>query len=296
MDKTIGVVGLGIMGSAYAKNLAAGGFDVVGYDIDETRFAALGNAPVIRAASPADVAAKADMLITSLPNPAALLAVVGGEEGIARAGRPVVVADTCTLALADKETARATLESGGVTMLDCPVSGTGAQAATGDLVVFGSGEEAAFERLRPAFEAMGRVVHYLGAFGNGSRMKYVANLLVAIHNVSAGEAIAFALKAGIAPKTVYEVLSGSAASSRIFDVRGPMMVEGVYDRTVSATQRMMQKDIGVISQFARSIDCPTPLFSLAADIHAAAMGQGFEMADTASVCAVMERLAGAKRD
>lgn len=295
MSNPVGIIGLGIMGSAYAKNLSAAGFEVIGYDVDESRYAALGNTVVTPAASPADVAAKADRILTALPNAKALLAVASGPGSLAEAPRKVVVSDMCTLALADKEAARSALEAAGHVMLDCAVSGTGAQAAVADLVVFGSGDEKAFDSMRPIYQAIGRVVHYLGAFGNGSRMKYVANLLVTIHNVSTAEAMAFGIKAGIDPQTIYDVLAGSAGSSRIFEIRGPMMVEGVYDQKVSATHRMMQKDISVITDYARSIACPTPLFAVAAEIHDAAVAQGFELADTASVCAVMERLAGAKR-
>ena len=292
MSERIGIIGLGIMGSAYAKNLSAAGFEIIGHDIDEARYAALGNARVTRAGSPAEVAGEVDRIITSLPNPAALHSVAAA---IAAAGHPVIVADTCTLTIADKEAARAVLEGAGATMLDTPVSGTGHQAAAGDLVVFGSGDERAFERVRPAFEKMGRLVHYLGPFGTGSKMKFIANLLVAIHNVSAAEAIAFGLKSGVDPKTVYDVISTSAGTSRMFEIRGPMMVEGVYDRNVSATHRLMQKDISVILDYANAIGCPTPLFALAGDIHRAALAQGFEFQDTGSVCAVMERLAGIER-
>ena len=292
MSDQIGIVGLGIMGSAYAKNLSAAGLEVIGYDVDESRFDALGNAPVTRAESAADVASKVDRIITSLPNPAALHAVAGE---LAEAGHKVIVADTCTLKIADKMAARETLEKAGVTMLDTPVSGTGHQAAAGDLVVFGSGDEAAFERMRPAFEKMGRLVHYLGEFGTGSKMKFIANLLVAIHNVSTAEAITFGIKAGINPQTVFDVISTSAGTSRMFEIRGPMMVEGVYDQDVSATHRLMQKDISVILDFASQIACPTPLLNVAADIHLSAVAQGFEFQDTGSVCAVTDRLAGVKR-
>jgi 3-hydroxyisobutyrate dehydrogenase-like beta-hydroxyacid dehydrogenase len=295
MNTKVGIVGLGIMGGAYARNLRAKGFEVVGYDVDRTRMEALAEVGVEAASSPADVARRTDRLITSLPNPEALMAAAAGPGGIVEAGRPVVVADTCTLAIADKEAARQALAAAGQTLLDCPVSGTGAQAAKGDLVILASGERAGVEAMEAVFAGIGRRTHYLGDFGNGSRMKYIANLLVTIHNVSAGEAMAFGMKSGIAPETIYEVLSGSAGSSRMFEVRGPMMVEGVYDRNVTATQRTMSKDISIISRHAQSIDCATPLFSLAANIHAAAIGMGYEMSDTASVCAVMERLAGVGR-
>jgi len=292
MTERIGIVGLGIMGSAYAKNLSAAGYEIIGFDVDEARYAALGNARLTRADSPGDVAAKVERIITSLPNPAALHSVAGD---IAAAGHEVIVADTCTLKISDKEAARDTLAKAGVTMLDTPVSGTGHQAAAGDLVVFGSGDEAAFERMRPVFEQMGRLVHYLGAFGTGSKMKFIANLLVAIHNVSSAEAITFGIKAGIDPQTVYDVISTSAGTSRMFEIRGPMMVAGVYDQNVSATHRLMQKDLSVILDYATQIACPTPLLNLAADMHLAAVAQGFELQDTGSVCAVTDRLAGVKR-
>ena len=295
MNTKVGIVGLGIMGGAFARNLMAKGFSVVGYDVDAAKLDALRQAGMEAASSPADVARRADRLITSLPSPKALMAAVAGPGGIVEAKRDIVVADTCTLALADKEAARAALEQAGTTLLDCPVSGTGAQAAKGDLVIFASGPEARAKSMHDVFEGMGRKVHYLGAFGNGSKMKYIANLLVAIHNVSAGEAFAFGQKSGIAPETIFDVLADSAGSSRMFQVRGPQMVEGRYDRTVTATHRMMSKDISIISQHAQSIDCATPLFSLAANIHAAAIGMGYEMQDTASVCAVLEAMAGVKR-
>ncbi|MFM2239917.1 MAG: hypothetical protein RJA69_1291 [Pseudomonadota bacterium] len=295
MKQTVGVVGLGIMGGAYACNLLSKGFEVVGYDVAADRRQALVALGLQPATSPRDVARQCDCVVTSLPSPAAFHAVMTGPGGLVEAGREVVVADTSTLALSDKEQAHQALAAAGVTLLDCPVSGTGTQAAKGDLVFFASGEKAAYERLRPALLAMGRVAHHLGAFGNGSRMKYVANLLVAIHNVSTAEAMAFGMKAGIAPETIYDVLCGSAATSRIFEVRGPMMVRNTYDENVSATFLTMSKDLSVIGQYAQSIDCPTPLFSLASNIHAAAVAQGMEMSDTAAVCAVMERLAGVDR-
>ena len=295
MKQTVGIVGLGIMGGAYARNLLSKGFEVVGYDVDADRRQALEALGLQPATSPCDVARQCGCVVTSLPTPAAFHAVMTGPNGLVEAGRNVVVADTSTLALSDKEQAHQALAAAGVTLLDCPVSGTGAQAAKGDLVFFASGDKSAYERLRPALLAMGRVAHHLGAFGNGSRMKYVANLLVAIHNVSTAEAMAFGMKAGIAPDTIYEVLCGSAATSRIFEVRGPMMVRNTYDENVSATFLTMSKDLSVIGQYAQSIDCPTPLFSLASNIHAAAVAQGLEMSDTAAVCAVMERLAGVDR-
>jgi 3-hydroxyisobutyrate dehydrogenase-like beta-hydroxyacid dehydrogenase len=292
VTEQIGIIGLGIMGSSYARHLAKAGFDVIGCEIDEARFAALADAGLSRAASPAEIAARVDRIITSLPNAAAFAKVTGE---IAESGARVVVADTCTLTVAEKEVGRKALERAGSILLDCPVGGTGAQAAKGDLVVFGSGDEVAFARMRPVFEKMARVVYHLGGFGAGSAMKFIHNLLVTIHDCSAAEAFVMGHKAGLDPQVVYDVIASSAGTSRIFEVRGPMMVAGDYDTSISAKLELLMKDIACIAQHAREIGCPTPLFSLASEIHRSAIAQGHAMSDPAVVCKVMEQWAGVAR-
>jgi 3-hydroxyisobutyrate dehydrogenase-like beta-hydroxyacid dehydrogenase len=205
-----------------------------------------------------------------------------------------VLLECSTLPLDGKEAARRALEKVGMVMLDCPLSGTGAQAVTKDLVVYASGDRATFERCRAIFDGFARTSHHTGAFGNGSRFKFVANLLVAIHNVAAAEAFVLGMKAGLAPEAIYEVIASGAGTSRMFEVRGPMMVEGRYDQ---ATMKLdvWQKDIGIITDFARDLGCPTPLFAAAAELYAAALAQGRARQDTAAVCAVIEEMAGVVR-
>jgi 3-hydroxyisobutyrate dehydrogenase-like beta-hydroxyacid dehydrogenase len=292
MADRVGIIGLGIMGGAYARNLAKAGVEIVGCEIDESRFAAHSDIPLTRAASPAEVAARVDRIITSLPNAPAFAKVMAE---IAATGRTVVVADTCTLTVAEKEVGRAMLERAGATLLDCPVGGTGAQAARGDLVIFGSGNEAAFATMRPVFEKMSRVVHHLGPFGAGSVMKFIHNLLVSSQDCSTAEAFTFGMKAGLDPQTVYDVISTSAGTSRIFEVRGPKMISGDYVNDISAKLDLLLKDIDCIADHARDMGCPTPLFSLASQIHFAAAAQGFGGADPASVCKVIGDMAGIER-
>lgn len=293
--QTVGVIGLGIMGSSYVRNLLKNGFAVVGYDLDQKRVAALQAEGMQASASACDVARQASEIITSLPSPQALHQVV--EELLTLGGRlkEIVVADTCTLAMTDKMQAMERMKAAGGLLLDCPVSGTGAQAAKGDLIVFASGDANGIERMMPAFAGIGRLTHNLGVFGNGSKLKYVANLLVTIHNVSAGEAFAFAQKAGIAPEVAYKAVFGGAGSSRIFEVRGPMMVAGDYLTGLSATHRLMHKDISIIGDYINALGADTPLFAVAAGVHNEAIAQGLELQDTASVCAVMEKRNGITR-
>jgi 3-hydroxyisobutyrate dehydrogenase-like beta-hydroxyacid dehydrogenase len=288
----VGIVGLGIMGGAFARNLVAAGWRVVGYDIDAARRRAMARAGVEITQDAKTLAAEVRTIITSLPKPAALDATVKAIID-ASVGRRVIV-EMSTFAIDDKVEAERALHKAGHVMLDCPVSGTGAQAKVKDLVIYASGERQAIRRLRPLFAAFARAAHDLGAFGNGSRMKYVANLLVAINNVASAEAMVLGLKAGLDARTVFEMVTSGAANSRVFELRAPMMVRNRYDDP-SMKISLWQKDMSVIGEFARSLRCPTPMFDATVPIYDKAMRGGHAEQDTAAVCAVLEMMAGVKR-
>ena len=292
MHKTIGVVGLGIMGGAFAKNLAAAGWRVVGCDVEPARCEEARAAGIEIVADAAAVAEAASDIVTSLPTPRAVRETAQAIAAVQTKGRTVI--ETSTLALADKSEVQRILAAAGHTALDCPISGTGAQAKVKDLVVYASGDAAAIKRLEPAFLGFARKVHDLGAFGNGSKMKFVANHLVAIHNVAAAEAMVLGMKAGLDPHRIVEVVSSGAGTSRVFELRAPMMAESTY---LPATMRSATwtKDLTVIGDFASSLACPTPLFGLSASLHAAVLATGHGADDTAAVCAVYEEMAGLDR-
>jgi len=296
MARRVGIVGIGIMGTAMMSNLLRDGFEVVGYDVAEGAMARrLAEAGGIAAASPRDVAEKAEILITSLPNVDAFEQVMAGQGGIASSnGKGQIVIECSTLPIEVKARGEAQLAAQGKILLDCPVSGTGAQAARKDLVVFASGDEAAFERCREVLAGMSRAQKYVGAFGNGSRMKFIANHLVTIHNLAAAEAIVLGEMAGLDPALVFDVLADSAGSSRMFQIRGPMMVAGRYDEP-TATMTTHVKDLDIIGKFAADLHCPTPLFSAAVQFYYAGVAQGRGGQDTGAVCAVLEKLAGIDR-
>jgi len=295
MTDSVGVIGLGIMGGAMSANLVDTGFAVTGFDVDSAACERLAAKGGTIAGSPGEVARKAGIVVTSLPSPKALDEVVNGADGLIAAGRKgLVVIETSTLTIEDKQRAHNALAEAGMAMLDCPLSGTGAQAVTRDLLVYASGDKAAFERCVPVLDGFARGTHYVGAFGNGSKMKYVANLLVAIHNVASGEAMVLGMKAGLDPQVIYDVIADGAGGSRIFQLRGPMMVADDYE---PATMRMeiWQKDMKVIGEFARALGSPTPLLDASDRIYKEGMKQGRDKQDTASVCGVLEEMAGFKR-
>jgi len=130
--------------------------------------------------------------------------------------------------------------------------------------------------------------------GAGSKMKFLANLLVAIHNVSTAEALVLGMKAGLDPDVMVRVLGDGAGASRMLQIRGPMMARNDY-RDATMKVRIWQKDMKIIAEFARELDCPTPLFAATSALYNAAVAQGFAEADTACVCAVLEGLANARR-
>jgi len=287
-SKAVGVIGLGIMGSAMSANLVKAGFAVHGYDVAPAQLGALEQAGGHPVRSAAEVAQKAEIVIASLPSAEALHSV--SSELTERC----IVIETSTLPLEDKNRAFKTLEAKGITLLDCPLSGTGAQARNKDLTVYGSGDKSAFEKTKAVLEGFSRAHYYLGEFGNGSKMKYVANLLVAIHNVAAAEAFVLGMKAGLDPETIFKVAGDGAGTSRMFQVRGPQMVAGRYDDATMKVE-VWQKDMKIIGEYATKLGVPTPLFSASAPVYTAAMAQGFNKQDTAAVCAVLEAMAGLKR-
>ncbi len=289
---TVGVVGLGTMGGAFARHLVAAGWRVLGFDIDISRRRAAARTGV--EIMPVEtLAAVAPVVILSLPNPQALDATVAAIAEHVPPGR--IVVESSTFRLDDKQRAETALRQAGHVMLDCPVSGTGAQAAVKDIVIYASGDAKAIAKTRRMFSDFSRATYNVGAFGNGSRMKYVANLLVTIHNVAAAEAMVLGIKSGLDPQMVYDFVRTGAGTSRVFELRGPMMVQDRYDNA-SMSIKLYHKDIAVIEDHAAKLGVPTPLFSATIPVYSAALSMGYGEEDTASVCGVLQTMAGVKRD
>ena len=291
---SVGVIGLGVMGLPISTNIAKEGFDVSGYDILPRRIEKLVENGGKATGSALDVAKKTQLVLTSLPSLAAFEDVVWGRKGILSSGAEgLIVMECSTLAAADKQRAAEDLAKAGMVLLDCPISG-GARAAQKDLVVYGSGDHRTYERCVPIVNAFARANYYLGEFGNGTKMKLVANLLVTIHNVSTAEAMVFGMKSGLDPETIFKVMADSSGRSRMFEVRGPRMVAGNYENP-SMPVKTFRKDLDIIARQAADIKCPTPLFTSSVQVYLGALAQGLDEQDTASVCAVLEKWARLER-
>lgn len=285
----VGMVGLGIMGSAMAANLVKAGFAVHGTDPVAKARSKLAKAGGTVAANATEVARQCRFIVLSLPSEQALDDVC--EELIAAGRGKLIVAETSTLPEAAKLRACEKLAQHGITLLDCPLSGTGAQAVTRDLAVYASGDTAAIKAFAPVFDGFARVRYDVGDFGSGTRMKLVANLLVAIHNLSTAEAILMGARSGLDPATIVRVVADGAGGSRMFQVRGPMMVDRSWDKATMKVSTW-QKDMRLINDMLQKTDTSAPLFATCMPIYNAAMALGHGSDDTASVYSVLEHMMG----
>ncbi len=293
MKPVIGIIGLGIMGGAMAEALLSAGYQVIGFDVAKAPRSRLKKAGGRVLASSEDVARSADLLLSSLPSVDALEAVV---EEIANAdlseSHARILIETSTLPIQDKLRAQKRLKRCSIDMLDCPISGTAQRLKEGAWTIFVSGNRQSCREIAPVLAVFTGKAPYVGALGNGSKMKFIANHLVAIYNVAAAESITFARKLGLDANKVWELFALSpVVGNGVYKLRGRMMVERAY-QPATMKIRTWQKDMQVIGDSARSADCPLPLFSACAPIYSAAMARGLGDADTASVCSVLEDMSG----
>lgn len=283
---TTAVVGLGIMGSAIAQHLLDGGSAVLGYDVDAARLRQLERIGGVALPSVREAAERADVVLTSLPGSGPALDVCRELAAGAREG--LVVGETSTLPHEVKNACRELIVAAGGELLDCPLSGTGAQARVRDVVVYGSGDEAAFERVRGVLEIFSRSVRYLGPFGSGSTMKLVANLLVAVHNAATAEAFALGEAAGLDPRQIYDTIRDGAGNSVIFEKRGQLMVGRAY-LPATAKISMFVKDTGLIADFAARLGLDLPMLEATRPLYDRAVEQGLADADAAALLETLNR-------
>ncbi|MBQ35746.1 MAG: hypothetical protein CME04_05095 [Gemmatimonadaceae bacterium] len=283
MDRlVIGAVGLGIMGSAMSTHVLAAGHEVIGFDTDPDRLAAFAGT---HAGSTAEVASRADVVLLSLPTIDSLDSVSAEMASTGRDG--LVAVEMGTFPLEAKERAQATMARAGITLLDAPVSGTGLQAADATLVVYASGDAEAFTVAEPILNLVGQGTYYLGEFGNGSRMKFVANLLVAIHTLATAEAHRLGAASGLDPDVIQEVIEAGVGSSRIFGIRGPMMATGTFEPP-SARMAIILKDATIIADHAASTGAPTPLLDTALGWYRVGVAEGLGEFDAAALLTLLE--------
>jgi len=291
MAKIIGVIGLGNIGSSIAMYLVKNGFEVFGFDVRAEANAQLVADGGIALDSVGSVASRSEVLISSLPSVAALHSVL---DQIEPHIRNKVLIETSTLPLDVKLQAHSRVTAAGGQIMDCPLSGTAMQARKGDVVAYASADAGVLEQVRDVLNGFNRKTYDLGAYGTGSKMKIIANLLVAVHNVATAEALVLAQKAGLDLNQAIEVLSDGAGGSRMLEVRGPMMANNGYGEP-GMNVGVFMKDIAIISEFALKVGAPIPLLNSATPIYTSALARGWGGSDTASVYAILADMANIDR-
>ncbi|MBX4958759.1 NAD(P)-dependent oxidoreductase [Rhizobium lentis] len=288
------VIGLGSMGLGMARSMKRAGLDVVGYDITPAavdRFIADGGRG---AATPADAAKGADIVVSVVVNGAQTEAVLFGPEGVAHAMEPgAVFISSATMDPAVARDLAQRVEALGLHYLDAPISGGAAKAAQGALTIMASGSRQAFDAARPSLDAMAAKVYELGdAAGKGAAFKMINQLLAGVHIAAACEAISFAAKQGLDLDKVYEVITASAGNSWMFENRVPHVLAGDY--TPLSSIEIFVKDLGIVQDMARSERYPVPLAAAALQMYLAAAGAGMGRDDDSSLARLYAQLSGAE--
>jgi putative dehydrogenase len=287
-----GVIGLGSMGLGVARTLLAKGFAVYAYDVRPQVLKEFAREGGHACASPAEVGASAPVVVVLVVNAQQTYDVLLGPNGAAgRMARGSVAISSATVAPAIAEDLGAQLKARGILMLDAPVSGGAARAATGQLSIMASGPREAFAAAQPVLDVISAKVYRLGdAPGMGSKVKMINQLLAGVHIAASAEAMALGIRAGVDPNVLYEVISNSAGSSWMFQNRVPHILAGDY--TPLSAVNIFVKDLGIVLDAARQSTFPLPLTATAHQMFLMAGAHGLGGEDDSAVVKVFQAISG----
>jgi 2-hydroxy-3-oxopropionate reductase len=293
MPERIGFIGLGVMGRPMARNLLKAGFPLVVHSRTRASVDDIVAAGAEAARSPADVAARSDIVITMLPDSPDVRLVLAGPDGVfERLRTGMIVVDMSTISPAVARDLAGDVERRGATMLDAPVSGGEIGAINGTLSIMVGGDAQALERVRPVLNAMGnpeRVVH-IGSSGAGQVCKACNQLAIGGALATVGEVFALARKSGVDPAKVREALLGGFAASRVLEVHGERILNGNY--APGFRTRLYHKDMGIALETARAHDVPVPVSAAVQQLVNAMMAAGKGDLDYSALATVLFELAG----
>lgn len=291
----IAFIGLGRMGLPMAANLIRKGYAVIGCDLDTGRMAMLAALGGLRAATPREAAAQADATLSMIMNDAVLHAVSLGPDGVlAGAAAGHVYSDLSTVSPAASARVAEASRAAGVSYVCGKVAGSVGLAEKGELSLFGSGEEHAFERMRDVFGAMAARVDHVGAGEAAAYLKLVHSLIVGLYSSMMGEALAFGRKGGLSLDTMLDVLERGPLGSRQLTLKAPILKARDFDQPPSDIDTAA-KDVDIILDAGRRDATPLPLLSAARQIMAAAQAHGDGKRDIYAVLETFESLAGLDR-
>jgi 3-hydroxyisobutyrate dehydrogenase-like beta-hydroxyacid dehydrogenase len=275
----IGMIGLGLMGGALAERLLGAGFSVVGYDIAAAACDGLGRIGGDVAENPAEVASRCDRVILSLPTSDVVAKVLHQMDRALRPGQ--IIVDTTTGDPERVAALGARLAERGVDYLDATLSGSSAQARSGDVIVMAGGRRDVFDRCEDLFRCFARRWFHVGDWGSGSRMKLVSNLVLGLNRAALAEGLAFAKALGLDGEATLAILAESAAYSRVMDTKGRKMITGDFTPQAKLSQHL--KDVRLILAAAEAAGIDLPLSTTHRQILEAAEAAGYGDADNSAV-------------
>ncbi len=288
--KTVGFIGLGLMGGPMARNLLKAGFEVVGYNRSRGKVDALVADGGTAGDSPADVASRCDVVISCVSDTPDVQQVVAGDDGIAAgAGAGLVYIDCSTISPRVTRELHDKLARQDVAMLDAPISGGSWGAEQGTLSIMVGGEREVFDRVMPVFEAMGKTITYCGPSGSGQSVKLCNQVAVAVNLQAVCEALVLAVRSGLDPAVMLEAIGGGAAGSWALNNLGPRMV--ARDFAPGFMIDLQQKDLRLVAEAARELNVPLPGTSLVSQLLAAMQADGAGREGTQALVKALEKLA-----
>jgi 2-hydroxy-3-oxopropionate reductase len=289
----VGYIGLGLMGKSIARNILKAGFPLVIHNRSPLAVDELAAEGAQTASSPAEVAARVDVVFTNLPDTPDVEKVVLGGNGIASGAHPGLIwVDNSTIKPAAARSLAAKLAGMGVLALDAPVSGGDVGARDGTLAIMVGGPADALDKVMPVLQALGKTITHVGAAGAGQVAKAANQIMVAAQMVAMGELLIFSQKAGVDPQKVVEAIKGGAAQCWTLDVKPPRLFAG--NRLPGFKSLMMAKDLNIILETAREYGIPLPSAAVDAQLYNAMLQNDMGELDNSAVVGMIEALAGVK--
>ena len=287
----IGYIGLGLMGKPICRNLMKAGFPLTVLNRSKAAMDELAAEGAELAGTPAEIAARVDVVFTNLPDSPDVEKVVLGADGILAGSHPgLIYVDNSTIKPATARLIAGLLAEKGVEALDAPVSGGEVGAINGTLTIMVGGSAEALEKVRPAFEAMGKSVTHIGEPGAGQIAKAANQIMVAAQMVAMGELLVFSQKAGADPRKVVEAIRGGSAQCWTLDIKPPRLFAG--NRTPGFKSKMQAKDLNIVLETAREFNIPLPSSAVNSQIFNAMVAEGKGELDNSAVIAILEQMAG----
>lgn len=285
--KKIGVVGLGIMGFSMADNLMKAGYVLCVHNRNPARAKELVERGAVACATPAEIAARSDVVVVMVKADKDVEEVVMGEHGLVKGGRPgLVILNSTTILPSTSQRLAAAVAEQGIDMLDCPVTGSAPQARDAKLAFMVGGRKESFELCKPILLAMGKAAYYLGESGTGSYAKLANNTMYAINLLSFVEAVSIASKGGIDPELFIEIVGQGGAKSAVSEAKLPKILDRDFSPAFSLA--MMNKDLGLVSTLTGELGVATPVFAAVKAVLGKALERGWGDEDLSSVVKLYE--------